>query len=131
MTCPACTSQVANDAVKCQNCGFPFGGKEISVPKPPDIQSYVNVQPPARNSSLAVASMSLGILSWLGPSLLMSIPAIITGHMAKREIRSSNGAIHGEGMAMTGLIAGYVNAALSVLFLGWWMQMVSNILSLY
>jgi hypothetical protein len=72
----------------------------------------------SRTSTLAIVSAVLGVASWLGFSVLGSIPAIITGHMAKREIRDADGDIEGDGLATLGLIAGYLNVAASVVFLG-------------
>ena len=71
----------------------------------------------ARTSTMAIASLVLGIASWLGLSLLASIPAIITGHMARREIRGTGGAVGGSELAITGLIAGYANVVVSVVVL--------------
>jgi hypothetical protein len=68
-------------------------------------------------SSLAVASMICGILSWLPViHFFGAIAAVITGHMAKKEIRESNGTLTGDGMALTGLILGY--AQLGLLLIG-------------
>ena len=72
----------------------------------------------SRTSSLAVASAVLGIASWLGFSVLASIPAIVTGHMARREIRQGDGYVEGGTLALIGLIAGYLNIVVSVAFLG-------------
>jgi len=69
-------------------------------------------------SGLAIASMALGIASWFGFSLLASIPAIITGHMARRQIRDSDGIVEGGGLALVGLIAAYANAIISIVFFG-------------
>jgi hypothetical protein len=71
-----------------------------------------------RTSMLAIASLLLGIASWLGLFFFASIPAIITGHMARREIRGAGGAVGGRGLALTGLIAGYANVVISVVFFG-------------
>ena len=40
---------------------------------------------------------------------LGSIAAIITGHMAKSEIKKSAGMVTGNGMATAGLILGYID----------------------
>lgn len=69
-------------------------------------------------SGLAIASAVLGIASWFGFSLLASIPAIITGHMSRRQIRDADGALEGSGLALVGLIAGYANVIISIVFLG-------------
>lgn len=59
------------------------------------------------NSGLAVASLVMGILSLFCCGLL-ALPAIICGHLARREIAASNGALGGDGMARAGMIIGYV-----------------------
>ena len=71
--------------------------------------------PPAKpNSNLAMVSMILGILGWTVLPTIGSIIAIITGHMAKNEIKNSMGALGGDGMATAGLVLGYVNIAIGV-----------------
>lgn len=68
------------------------------------------------NSGLAIASLVLGIVSFLCcMGALTAIPGVITGHMARGEIRRSGGRLGGDGMALTGLILGYVTIALSVI----------------
>jgi Domain of unknown function (DUF4190) len=71
--------------------------------------------PPAKpNSNMAVASLVLGILGWTIAPVLASIAAIITGHMAKNEIKSSMGQLGGDGMATAGLIMGYASVAIGL-----------------
>jgi competence protein ComGC len=71
---------------------------------------------PLKNSGLAIWSLVCGILAILlsvvciGP--LFSIPAVICGHMAYGRIRRSSGALSGEGLALGGLITGYLGLAL-------------------
>jgi hypothetical protein len=57
---------------------------------------------------MAVASLITGILCWLIIPFLGAFAAIITGHLALGDIRDSNGALTGRGMAIAGLILGYV-----------------------
>jgi hypothetical protein len=73
--------------------------------------------PPTPNSNLALASLILGILGWTVVPFLGAIGAIVTGHMAKSEIKNSLGALGGNGMATAGLALGYVNVALGVCML--------------
>ncbi len=61
------------------------------------------------NSSSAIVSLIAGIVSWLAFPFISAIVAVIAGHMARGEIRRSNGTIGGNGMAMAGLILGYLN----------------------
>lgn len=71
--------------------------------------------PPAKpNSNMALASLILGILGWTIAPGLASIAAIVTGHMAKKEIRESMGQLSGDGMATAGLIMGYASVAIVV-----------------
>ena len=84
-------------------------------PPPPDWSTagapagfYAPVQ---RTSGLAIASMVLGIvwIYWIG-----SILAVIFGHVALSQIKQSGGALRGRGMAIAGLVLGYVGIAMLV-----------------
>jgi hypothetical protein len=59
----------------------------------------------ASTNSLAVASLLLGFLS-LFP--LFGILAVVFGHVARAQIRKSAGRQKGAGMALAGLILGYL-----------------------
>jgi type II secretory pathway pseudopilin PulG len=61
----------------------------------------------ARSSPLAVWSLVLGILSFLLAGLT-AIPAVICGHMALGRIKRSSGTLGGGGMAVAGLVIGYL-----------------------
>lgn len=74
-------------------------------------QPYQPVKP---NSNMALASLILGVLGWTVIPGLGSIAAIVTGHMAKSEIKNSMGALGGDGMATAGLVLGYASIALGV-----------------
>lgn len=65
-------------------------------------------------SRLAIASLAGGVLS-LGLGFLTGIPAVICGHLGRGRIRKSGGELRGTGMALAGLIAGYVMSVLSIL----------------
>jgi Domain of unknown function (DUF4190) len=70
---------------------------------------------PARTSTLAVVSLITGIVGLIAVPVVGSIVAVVTGHMAKREIRESGGQISGDGLATAGLITGYVGLGFMVL----------------
>ena len=61
-----------------------------------------------QSSGLAIASMVLGIVGILAVPIVCSIAAVICGHMARSQIRKGEGRVGGDGMAMTGLITGYL-----------------------
>ncbi len=71
--------------------------------------------PVRQTCTAATISLIFGILSWFALPLVGAIVAIISGHMAKAEIRRSQGALDGDGLAQTGLILGYVHLAFFVL----------------
>ncbi len=82
---------------------------------PPPPQSYYPpTYPPAPHTSTsAVISVIAGILGWFLLPILGPIIAIITGHVAKGEIRRSMGQITGDGLATFGLILGYLQLILA------------------
>ncbi|MBI2704200.1 MAG: DUF4190 domain-containing protein [Actinobacteria bacterium] len=78
--------------------------------------------PPApRTNGLAVASLVCSLIGLACGGPFLSIPAVVMGHMARRQIRNSGGAEQGEGIALAGLIIGYIGtglfAALMVLYI--------------
>ena len=62
---------------------------------------------------MAIAAMVCGIAQFFGFWLLGTIPAIVLGHIARRQIRQTGE--QGDGMALAGLILGYVGLGLSVI----------------
>ena len=71
--------------------------------------------PAARpTSALAITSLVSGILGWTLLPFLGSIAAVICGHMARAEIRRDPN-LDGDGMAVAGLVLGWVSIALGVL----------------
>jgi hypothetical protein len=82
----------------------------------------MNEIPPAATNTtparcgLAVWSLALGILALVlsvvcvGP--LLAIPGVICGHKAFGRIKRSGGTMEGEGLALAGLITGYIAIAL-------------------
>ncbi|ATO13243.1 hypothetical protein CO540_04885 [Micromonospora sp. WMMA2032] len=72
---------------------------------------------PVLTSGMATASLVLGILGVLGGWCLFGLPcllAVVLGHLALRETR--DGARSGHGMAVAGLVLGYVFVGPMILF---------------
>lgn len=67
------------------------------------------------DSTLAIVSLVTGIIGWTIVPFIGSIVAVITGHLAKKEIREGGGMVTGDGMALAGLILGYTMIGLTVL----------------
>jgi Tfp pilus assembly protein PilE len=65
----------------------------------------------------AIGSLVCGIASVTIFSVLAGIPAIILGHISRSDIRKSGGRLKGEGLALAGLIMGYISLAIIPLIL--------------
>jgi len=63
---------------------------------------------PPETSGKAIVSLILGILPL---SILSSIPAVVFGHIALSEIKNSGGRLGGKGLAIAGLVLGYLGLA--------------------
>jgi hypothetical protein len=90
--------------------GMPSGGY-------PQYQQYQQYQPVPfsgqQTNGLAIAALVCGICQvffWF----LTGVPAVVLGHIARRQIRQTGEA--GDGMALAGLILGYAGLALTALF---------------
>jgi hypothetical protein len=71
--------------------------------------------PPVQTTStLAIISLVSGIVSWFLIPFFAAVAAVITGHMAKTEIKKSNGMIGGNGLATAGLVLGYIQLGLGL-----------------
>jgi hypothetical protein len=75
-------------------------------PPPPPIAAIGGYARPVRTSGLAIASLVLGILWLFGGG---SILAVIFGHISLRQI--NRGERDGKGLAIAGLVLGYVGLA--------------------
>ncbi len=71
--------------------------------------------PGRTTNSMAIVSLIAGICGWTVLPFVGSIVAIITGHMAKKQIAQTGE--EGAGLATAGLVLGYVLVALAVAFL--------------
>ena len=142
MFCFKCGASMPEDSTVCPQCATPVQAAptpppppRASAPTPASTSAWLNVPPaptqyspqyppqaqqryqPAQTDGGAVASMVLGIASIvLCLSFLAGIPAIILGHISRSRIRKSMGRLQGEGMALAGLIMGYVSLPLVLMF---------------
>ncbi len=69
----------------------------------------------AKTNTMAIISLVAGLASWFFLPTIGAIVAIITGHMARAQIKSSLGIEGGDGLAIIGLILGYLNLVMSCL----------------
>ncbi len=99
MNCPKCNASNIDSAKFCSSCGAPLTA-DAAMP---------------RNNGFAIASVVLGALGILLSWFVLAIPsilAVIFGHIARSQIKASAGRQAGAGMALGGLIMGYVIVAL-------------------
>ena len=71
--------------------------------------------PPAETSPLAIASLATGIATWLILPLVGAIAAVVTGHLAKKQIRRDPERVTGTGLATAGLVLGYAQLGVVLL----------------
>lgn len=67
------------------------------------------------NNPMAIASLVSGILSWVFLPVIGAIVAVVTGHLARGEIRRAGGRFAGDGMAIVGMVLGYAQIAMFAL----------------
>ncbi len=79
-------------------------------PYPPYQQPYPPYPPAPPTNGLAIASLVCGIAAFV--TGITCIPAIICGHLARRQIRQTGE--QGAGLALAGLILGYVGTVLFI-----------------
>ena len=92
------------------------------TPPPPYAYGYPYQVPPRRNTSgMAVASMVISLVGialicgWGPLSAFVSPVGAILGHVARRRMRTSGE--QGDGMALTGIIVGWIGLVLSLALL--------------
>jgi len=133
MFCFRCGASMPEESTVCPQCATPVANAPIPPPPPPpgapapQYSAWLDVpqvqpanpqiyppsgrgfaQPPTDGQ--AIASLVLGIVSLIFClNILTGIPAIILGHRSWSRIRASMGRMKGEGIALAGLVLGYVS----------------------
>jgi hypothetical protein len=89
--------------------GYPQPSYQPGVPGWPGGPGYAG----PKTNGFAIAALVCGIAQFFGIWLLGTIPAIVFGHLARKQIRQRND--QGAGLALAGLILGYVGIVLTVI----------------
>src|SRR5687768_10963879 len=120
MNCSNCSTPLGPGVMVCPNCGTAapraaavHTGQPVAAPG----GHYPGAAPLAygqkKTNTMAIVSLCFGIGSWVVIPFIGAIVAIITGHMARKEIWENASQFEGDGLALGGLITGYANIALS------------------
>jgi len=103
--CSGCGNNLAADDRFCRVCGKVAGTDALA----PTGIAPPGAVGPAETSGKAIVSLVCGLLFFIPLSF---IAAIVFGHLALSDIRKSAGRLHGQGMAIAGLVLGYFWVAL-------------------
>ena len=97
-----------------QNDSFPQQGASVDFVVDGENATKIYVIAPLfsqrKTSAAAIISLSFGALSWIFGWWVLMIPsfvAVVAGHIARSDIKNSNGMLEGDGLAIGGLILGY------------------------
>lgn len=104
--CPNCSRPIDDLAQFCNFCGKGLTG---APPTPAPAYPPQPFSGQAETSGKAIASLICGILCFFLPA---SIIAIVMGHISLSEIKKSAGRLKGQGMAMAGLVLGYIGISI-------------------
>ena len=104
--CTNCRGSLADFVALCPYCG-------VSQPVPRIAMAQQEWAPP-QSSNKAIASLVCGVLFLCAPA---SIAAIILGHLALADIKRSANRLTGHGLAIAGLVMGYLGVALTTIYI--------------
>lgn len=108
--CLGCGNSMAEGERFCGSCGR----DSLAAPSPP-VDPAVAFGLPAETSGKAIFSLICGIIVLFFP---FSICAVIFGYLALWDIRKSPGRLTGRGLAISGILLGYLGLALTIGFIG-------------
>lgn len=100
--CASCGRVVGEGEQFCRQCGAAVSASAAASAMPPVPAG------PAETSGKAITSLIFGLFLFFFP---FSVVAIIFGHLSLSEIRKSAGRLKGDGMAIAGLVLGYLGVA--------------------
>ena len=91
--------------------GQPYGAEQPIWQEQPRHPQY---QPAPPTSGLAIASLILSVSAFVALPLIGSIGGVVCGHMARSRLRQTGYASEGNGLALAGVIIGWVGIAFYV-----------------
>jgi type IV pilus assembly protein PilA len=108
MYCPKCGKPNQDTSQFCISCAQALSAQ---FPPPPGTAGGAGIAPPLTppaTDTKAIASLICGLLSFIFPA---AVAAIILGHISRSDIRKSGGRLSGSGLALTGLVFGYLGVS--------------------
>src|SRR5216684_260375 len=125
MFCTNCGEDAPQTALYCAKCGtrvalqqiadLPSAGNLPAEQVAPAVAYPQMVVAQTQDDTCAILGLVFGILSLAGIGILASIPAIILGHVARKNIRASGGRLSGQGMATAGMVLGWISCGLFIM----------------
>jgi hypothetical protein len=94
----------------CRYCGRELAAEMVPSPPPAPVPTATPIQ--RKTNPLAIASLVLGIVWVYG---IGSVLALVFGYKGKTEIDNSNGLQGGRGLAVAGIVLGWIGVAVIVL----------------
>jgi len=80
-----------------------------------------------QTSGKAIASLILSIVGIFVCVFIGQILGIIFGHVAKSDIRNSQGTLEGDSLATAGIVIGWVGILIDILFSLMWVGMMVSV----
>jgi Domain of unknown function (DUF4190) len=116
--CTNCRGNLADFVETCPYCGVAQPVAQGGLPQ--------GVWQQPTQSNKAIASLVCGVLFMCAPA---SVAAIILGHLALVDIKRTAGRMAGRGMAIAGLVLGYVGIGLTALYFVFMVFLFRNMFS--
>ena len=107
--CPKCSGNLADFVEVC-----PYCGTAMQLTPAPQLPAQFQASGPPQGSGKALASLICSVVFFFWP--FSSLAGIILGHLALADIKRSAGRLAGRGLAIGGLVAGYIGTSLGLLF---------------
>ncbi len=82
------------------------------------MENQVEIRNTLKTNPLAIASLVLAAGGFSFLPLIGSIAGIVTGYMARREIRENPSLYNGDSLAKAGIVLGWIGVVLPVLIVG-------------
>lgn len=116
MFCRKCGMANPASGQFCSKCGAKLNNAASAPPAPPSASipqmatgQPTRAEPPTATSGKAIGSLISGIFSIFFPA---AIAAVILGHLSLSDIKKSAGGLTGRGMAIAGLVLGYLGVVM-------------------